>query len=99
MSGPVLRPAKSGGYFHHCPGCNEPHRLPEGWHFNGDLVRPTFSPSFKHTWRYGGGRTERCCHYIVTAGMLHFCGDSTHALAGQIVSIPQLPENLKTGDY
>jgi|ERR1017187_10157113 hypothetical protein len=37
------------GYIHWCPGCKETHRLPDAWSFNGDLDRPTFKPSFKHT--------------------------------------------------
>ena len=36
------------GYNFHCPGCNEAHTVrtePDGWGFNDDLERPTFSPS------------------------------------------------------
>lgn len=28
-----------------CPGCHELHRITDAWTFNGDLERPTFSPS------------------------------------------------------
>jgi hypothetical protein len=31
-----------------CPGCDEPHQIrtaPTGWGWNGDLVKPTFTPS------------------------------------------------------
>jgi hypothetical protein len=28
-----------------CPGCNETHLFDKGWSFNGDLDRPTISPS------------------------------------------------------
>lgn len=35
------------------------------------------------------------CHYILTDGMLYFCPDSSHALSGQTVPLPPLPESLK----
>lgn len=38
-----------GRYFHWCPACKELHQLPDRWKFNGDLERPTFSPSFRHS--------------------------------------------------
>jgi len=91
-------------YFHWCPGCNEMHPLPDGWSFNGDLERPTFSPSFSQTsTRYEsyteagigvGERTKFVCHYILTNGVLNFCGDSMHVLAGQSVPLPPLPEGF-----
>lgn len=28
-----------------CPGCKESHNIGETWQFNGDVERPTFSPS------------------------------------------------------
>jgi Family of unknown function (DUF6527) len=34
------------------------------------------------------------CHYILTAGVLNFCGDSTHALAGQSVELQPLPPGM-----
>jgi hypothetical protein len=99
-----------GGYAHWCPGCEEMHRLPDRWTFNGDLENPTYSPSFKHlgmqTVKVNGewnGEWVRdtqgkpvpfICHYILTAGVLNFCGDSTHSLAGKSVPLPPLPEFL-----
>lgn len=95
-------------YFHWCPACADMHSLPDrGWTFDGDLVAPTFTPSFLH----GGvkrvvvdgrwtGEWERdadgkpipyVCHYMLTKGVLHFCGDCTHAMAGQSVLLPELP--------
>jgi hypothetical protein len=45
-------------------------------------------------WVYGpdGKALPYCCHYFLTRGMLLFCADSTHALAGQTVPLPGLPE-------
>lgn len=42
-----------------CPGCDEAHivyvepRDGPAWGFNGDLQRPTFTPSILVTWEYG----------------------------------------------
>lgn len=96
-----------GRYVHWCPGCEEMHQLPDSWTFDGNLEQPTFSPSLKHSglrkvmvdgeWAGGwvrdvsGNPVPYVCHYILTAGQLHFCGDSTHALAGQTVPMPDLP--------
>lgn len=35
------------------------------------------------------------CHYILTAGVLNFCGDCTHAMAGQSVPLPPVPEGAE----
>lgn len=32
------------------------------------------------------------CHYFLQAGMLSYCGDSPHALAGKSVPLPEFPE-------
>lgn len=40
------------GYSHWCPGCGETHRIPTGaagWSFNGNVEKPTFSPSVRLT--------------------------------------------------
>lgn len=106
------------GYGWWCPGCEEVHAVPTSgggsvWDFNGDLEKPTFSPSVKVTWcgrnPEGSGfphvaavrvdaerdRWESCCHVFIRAGQIEFCGDSTHALAGKTVELPDLPERLK----
>lgn len=103
----VLRRGE-GRYFHWCPACLEMHPLPDSWTFDGNLERPTFTPSFKHsghqlergpdgTWtgewvRDGSGAPiPSVCHYVLTAGVLHFQADCTHALAGQAVPLPEIP--------
>lgn len=90
-----------GGYIHFCPGCQERHRLPDGWEFNGDLDRPSFSPSFLHMGKrfeaYDdrgvgiGPEMTRICHYILTDGLLRYQPDSWHDLAGATVALPDLP--------
>jgi hypothetical protein len=103
-----------GGYLHWCPGCEEPHLLPDGWKFDGNLESPTFTPSFKHSgvakrvengkWTgewvrdTNGNLIPFVCHYILTAGILNYCADSTHKLAGQKVPLPKLPEDLTDSD-
>jgi len=95
---------------HWCPGCEEIHILPDRWSFDGNLESPTFQPSFKHDdvqrvfadgkwtgeWkRDANGNTIRyVCHYVLTAGVLNFCGDCTHALVGKSVPLPKLPGGL-----
>ena len=85
-------------YFHWCPGCNNVHPLPDGWTFNGDLLAPTFTPSFKHEggrFKWGTDESEMfVCHYVLTAGVLNFCSDCTHALANKSVPLPDLPPEL-----
>ncbi len=95
-----LRPVVDGngqpyGHYHYCPGCDDMHRLPPPprWTFNGDLVKPTFSPSFAHSVRDPDGEVAtEICHYILADGVLNFCGDSTHALAGKSVPLPDIPD-------
>jgi hypothetical protein len=86
------------------------HRLPDGWTFDGNLESSTFSPSFRHSgmqtvkidgkWTgewvrdAAGEPVPFVCHYILTAGVLNFCGDCTHELAGKSVPLPRLPTGL-----
>jgi hypothetical protein len=103
-----------GGFAHWCPACEEMHRLPDGWSFDGNLESPSFTPSFKHDgiqrvfvdghwtgeWKRDavGNTVPFCCHYILTAGVLNFCCDCTHSFAGQSVPLPKLPEGLTDDD-
>lgn len=100
-----------GGYFWFCPACQEMHPLPDGWTFNGNLEQPTFTPSFKHTGKQRvvkdgkwtgewvrnatGNAVDWCCHYIVTDGQVAYCGDCTHAMAGQTIAMPELPPEFR----
>jgi hypothetical protein len=106
---PKLRRAKD-AYVHWCPGCEEPHRLPDSWQFNGNLDQPTFTPSFKHSgvkrimvngeWAGEWVRDAQgkpvpfTCHYILTNGILNYCGDCTHSLVGKSIPLPDLPTYL-----
>ncbi len=83
-----------------CPGCigvlggsglhmipvnssiKEPH-----WIWDGNLERPTLSPSL-----LTGKSTADVCHSFLRDGVFEFLNDCTHALAGQKVDMPDLPD-------
>ena len=72
-----------------CPGCEAVHGVrtsPAGWTWNGDLVKPTLSPSLLTTDGMG-----TVCHCFVRDGRIEFLNDSTHALAGKTVDLPPWP--------
>lgn len=99
------------GFIHWCPACEEPHMIFDSWKFDGNLASPTFEPSVKIDGKQAvvvdglwtgewvrdahGKPLDYCCHYVLTAGVLAFCGDSTHRLANQSVPLPDLPEQLR----
>lgn len=81
-----------------CPGCDDTHSglhmLPvnttehsPSWDWDGNLEAPTLTPSILTKWM---GTTV--CHSFLRAGVFEFLGDCTHALAGQSVPIPDLPD-------
>ncbi len=91
------------GYVHWCPACEEMHvffvdrptRKGARWGFDGNVDAPTFTPSMNITVGPDeDGKVERC-HYFLRVGQLEFCGDSTHALAGRTVPLPDLPPHLR----
>lgn len=97
-----LRRTKN-GIAHWCPACEKVHVFTTdgkntsgaGWAWNGSVDKPSFTPSMlirwgKHcdpSWEEMGG----VCHYILTDGVINFCGDCTHAMVGQSVPLPDWP--------
>jgi hypothetical protein len=84
------------GYAHWCPGCRGYHILPTKranarWVFDGNMEKPTFNPSFKHTWTHGPEKVKKCCHYFLHAGVLRFINDCTHDHSGLTVPLPAMP--------
>lgn len=93
----------------HCPGCGSVHGPTVGpgsgplWTFNGDHLKPVFSPSLLVTWSEWtpngapadqGVWVNHVCHSFIGCngaqpGQIIFLGDCTHPLAGQTVDIPQ----------
>ena len=59
-----------------------------GWSFNGDVERPTFSPSMLATCTYGEDGRKTVCHSFVRDGRVEYLADCTHALAGQTIDLP-----------
>lgn len=84
-----------------CPGCSDQHVIPvtgsKAWGFNGSMERPTLTPSI--LCRYSGvaegtdAPVNDVCHSFVTDGRIQFLSDSTHALAGQTVDLPEIAES------
>jgi len=82
-----------------CPGCNCAHRVPvkplhhSGWVFNGDLEKPTLSPSILV--RYPPKTPDTPdnphprCHSFVRDGKIQLLSDCTHQLAGKTVDLPE----------
>lgn len=98
----VLRKV-DGGYSHWCPACQAMHFIrtePDEdwkgapmWTFDGNVDRPTFTPSVSITW--GDQPGSRRCHYNITAGEIVFHGDCTHnPMKGTTVPMPPLPARL-----
>lgn len=100
------REGGSRGVLFFCPGCQSAHTIktsPGGWGWNGDVERPTFTPSVLVTHEakpdaseeFKEWRTKRICHSFVTDGQIQFLTDSTHALAGQTVPLADFPEHYR----
>ena len=81
------------GYAFYCPGCEHAHIYyvhgPVTWEV--DLEKLTATPSLKNTCPDHTDPAKRCCHLNLTDGKLFFHGDSTHALKGQTVDLPDWP--------
>lgn len=77
-----------------CYACGS-HFIPRDgrWTFNGDYIKPTFSPSMNETvnWPdskyYQPEHASRRCHFIIHEGFITYCGDCTHELAGQTLEL------------
>lgn len=85
-----------------CPGCKQLHQIwtkeftntsnpnhPK-WSFDGDMEKPTFSPSLLiNKNRADPERDIHQCHSFIRDGQWQFLSDCTHELAGKIV--PMIP--------
>lgn len=84
-----------GMLIHWCPGCGARHFIdteePNGsgavWSWDGNKESPTFSPSINIVGR---------CHYFIRNGLIEFCSDSKHELAGKAVPLPDIPDWIRT---
>lgn len=77
-------------YAFFCPGCDGLHVFYVSgtvvWIFDGNLEKPSFSPSLLNT-----GRVGRRCHLQLTTGTIYYYPDSDHALRGTSVELPDYP--------
>jgi hypothetical protein len=88
--------AHADGWVIWCPACHRGHVIDIGLSFNGDASSPTFAPSVvvpsteQHVSAKGvkGEVLHTVCHFSVTDGEIKFFNDSTHAMAGQTVMLP-----------
>ena len=90
---PMARDGAVVGYAFWCQGCNEPHtyyvvnwRNNPVWTFNGNLEKPTFTPSLLY--RYP---PEKTCHLFLTDGNIQYLGDCSHELKGRTVPLQDWP--------
>lgn len=79
-------------YIFHCPGCKCGHQVfvrggpGPRWEFNGDMERPTITPSYVIEMRAPFLR----CHSFIRNGQIQFLNDSTHELKGKTVELPSV---------
>lgn len=82
-----------------CPGCECSHyvnvALKNGtqgplWEWNGSMERPTIIPSILvHYPAPAPPDRPATCHSFVREGRIEYCPDSSHALAGKAVDLPE----------
>ena len=84
-----------GVYQFMCPGCKEIHQVwtdkedkVSPWDFNGDINKPTISPSILVQWSCGNKKFK--CHSYIKNGEIQYLSDCTHELAGQIIELPEI---------
>lgn len=84
----------------YCPGCDCTHiipavkplgSVPKHWTWDMNKENPSFQPSMKISTTVKG-QERVSCHFILTNGILHFCSDSAHDLAGKNVPLPAIPK-------
>jgi hypothetical protein len=85
----IVRRCADGTLAVFCPACKCAHGVNSGWTFNGDMERPTFSPSILVTWEgfEDGKEIKKICHSYVRDGQIQFLNDCTHELAGKTVPL------------
>lgn len=97
-------------YDFHCPGCGHKHTYVVAgpgtgprWQFNGDVNKPTFTPSLLNRWGRHADPTWQepedpepsmgwsgTCHLYVTNGQIQYLGDCSHDLAGKTIEMEDI---------
>ena len=87
----------SGQLSFYCHGCKELHWVNDDetkgnpdrvWGFNKDFEKPTITPSVLVTW------PNNRCHSFVRNGNIEYLGDCTHELAGKIVPLIDIEDEM-----
>lgn len=64
----------------------------KGWTFNGNLEKPTFSPSLLVTGYLNAEQPDGVCHSYITDGKIQYLSDSTHEYAGKTIELPEFAD-------
>lgn len=75
-----------------CPGCKELHALDTTWQFNGNLDKPTVSPSVLVRGWLNEKFPNGVCHSFIKDGMIQFLGDCSHELKNQTVELLEIKD-------
>jgi hypothetical protein len=85
---------------YYCPACKDTHVVttelaPGGsgprWESTGTPERPTISPSVRVNWSRRD-QAPNVCHHFLKSGVIDYCQDSTHSMAGTRVDLPDMPK-------
>ena len=88
------------GHYHYI-NTNVPNQQNAQWKFNGDLEKPTFTPSINERTGYYVDKDVKGdedylrdnsyhCHFVITDGKIYFCGDCSHGLKGMTMELPDI---------
>ncbi|HEX9972283.1 MAG TPA: DUF6527 family protein [bacterium] len=83
------------GFSFQCPGCGCAHFIQTNknfkpcWGFNGNIDKPTVSPSILVRSGYIDQVPKLICHSFIKDGKIQFLGDCTHELKGKTVDLPE----------
>jgi hypothetical protein len=81
-------------YLFHCKACGYSHGVwvtskspytGAQWSFNGNMEKPTFSPSLNINATYK-------CHSFITDGKIQYLNDCTHSMAGLTLEMDDIDE-------
>lgn len=86
-------------YIFICPGCgsqheiytSKPNRLGAIWEFDGNIDKPTITPSVNSSAEDNGVVFFRC-HFFIKKGKIKFLEDCTHAFSGQTLDLPDIEQ-------
>lgn len=84
---------RKGMHLFWCPGCKCCHYIATSendcgfpiWKWDGDVEKPTISPSIKV--EYHGADKNTICHSFIRDGKIQYLSDCTHELAGKTIDM------------